>query len=84
MSEHENNVIQQCVDEIWKEYDRDQNGYLDKEECKKFILSCVEEMKGVPAPAGDLDFDECFASIDIDANGNISKGEMINLFKKVA
>ena len=84
MSDNENNLIQQCIDEIWQEYDKDKNGYLDKEECKKFILSTVDEMKGTPMPQGELDFDNCFDEIDTDDSGNISKAEMINLFKKVA
>lgn len=77
-------MLKQCIDEIWQEYDKDYNGYLDKEECKRFILSTVDEMKGTPMPDGDLDFDNCFSEIDTNNSGHISKDEMINLFKKVA
>ena len=84
MSDNENKMIQECIDEIWQEYDRDNNGYLDKDECKKFILSTVDEMKGVPLPKGELDFDSCFDEIDTDNSGHISKEEMVNLFRKVA
>ena len=30
-------VIQKCVDEIWSKYDDDNNGFLDKDETKKFV-----------------------------------------------
>ena len=30
-------VIRKCVDDIWAEYDKDNSGYLDKDEAKKFV-----------------------------------------------
>ncbi len=30
-------VINKCVDDIWREYDKDNSGELDREETKKFV-----------------------------------------------
>ena len=32
-------IIMSCIDEIWNQYDDDQSGYLDKEECFNFIIN---------------------------------------------
>ena len=84
MSDSENIMIQNCIDEIWQEYDIDHNKFLDKEESKKFILSIVDEMKGTLMPQVDLDFERCFNQIDNKKSGQISKAEMVNLFKMIA
>ena len=31
-------VIKNCIDSIWDKYDDDDSGYLDKQECFKFIM----------------------------------------------
>ena len=37
-------VIAKCVEDIWREYDRDNSGSLDKEETKTFVLNTLQEM----------------------------------------
>ena len=64
-------ILKECVDEIWTHYDTDGNGTLDKEECKKFIMSAVEEMGVGPDNEvfTDKDFEECFSKVDADGSG---------------
>ena len=37
-------VISKCVDEIWTKYDDDGNGYLDKDETKRFVKDTLRDM----------------------------------------
>ena len=78
-------VISQCVEDIWKEYDTDKNGTLDKEEARSFINKTLLAMEGPEkADYTDEDFAACFAEFDKDKSGTIDKGEMAQFIKKVA
>ena len=35
-------ILKNCIDAIWKKYDVDDTGYLDKEECFMFIMESVK------------------------------------------
>ena len=37
-------VIDQYIKDIWKLFDDDNNGYLDKDECKAFIKKMLDEV----------------------------------------
>ena len=37
-------VLSMCIEVIWKKYDLDGNGYLDKEETRSFIQEAIEEI----------------------------------------
>ena len=76
------NVISKCVDEIWSKYDDDGNGYLDKEETKRFVQDTLADMDA--ASFNDDDFDQCFREFDKDGSGTIEKGEMVQFIKQVA
>ena len=79
-------VIAKCVDDIWSEYDTDNNNYLDRTECHRFILTTITEFAG-PEAAGkvsEADFIEAFNFFDIDRNGRIEKSEMVRFIRKVA
>ena len=76
-------VISKCVDEIWSKYDDDGNGYLDKEETKKFVQDTLSDMAD-GAGFNDEDFDTCFKEFDKDGSGTIEKGEMVQFIKSVA
>ena len=76
-------VIAKCVDDIWKEYDKDGNGNLDKEETKAFVKKTLTEMAGGDEFSED-DFDACFKEFDKDGSGTIEKDEMAVFIKKVA
>ena len=82
-------ILLECVEQIWNEYDKDKSGYLDKAECKDFIMSTVDEMEGIPMPSAEGDgpeeeFEKCFSEVDRDGNGKISKEEMLGFIKRVA
>ena len=76
-------VISKCVDDIWKEYDKDNSGELDRAETKKFVENTLKEMHdhGV---FSEEDFDACFREFDTDNSGTIEKDEMSKFIKKVA
>jgi len=38
-------ILEVCIEEIWSQYDTDNSGTLDREECKEFILSTIREMQ---------------------------------------
>ena len=35
-------IIKNCIEEIWNQYDDDESGYLDKEECFNFIIDSFD------------------------------------------
>ena len=75
-------VIKKCVEDIWKEYDKDNSGTLEKPEAKKFVKATLDDMRS--GEFSDADFDECFKEFDADGSGAISKEEMSAFIKKVA
>merc|ERR1739844_840068 len=77
------NVIGKCVDEIWSKYDDDNNGYLDKQETKRFVQDTLADMAD-GAGFNDDDFDQCFREFDKDGSGTIERGEMVQFIKQVA
>ena len=76
-------VIQKCVEDIWRDYDKDQSGELDKEETKTFVLNTLQEM-GDQGEFSEADFDACFNEFDKDGSGTIEKEEMAIFIKRVA
>lgn len=74
------------IEDIWKNYDKDNNGTLDKEETRNFTKSTLMQMNDYSESQGftNADFDECFKDFDKDGNGVISKREMKIFIKKVA
>ena len=76
-------VIKKCVEDIWKEYDKDNSGALDKDETKKFVKNTLNEMNDSGEFSED-DFDACFREFDKDGSGTIEKDEMALFIKKVA
>eukprot|EP00347_Sterkiella_histriomuscorum_P018667 403344636 len=78
-----NKIIEKAVDDIWKTYDKDNSGFLDKDEAKFFVKTTLTEM-GENGEFDDDDFEACFAAFDEDGSGTISKDEMVAFIKKVA
>lgn len=76
-------IIENCIDDIWKNYDKDNSGFLDKDETKAFVKNTLTEM-GESGDFGEGDFDACFKEFDKDGNGTISRDEMKIFIKKVA
>ena len=76
-------VIKRCVDDIWRDYDADGSGELDKEETRKFVFDTLKEMSDDCQFSYD-DFEKCFMEFDADSSGTIEKDEMVVFIKKVA
>ena len=76
-------VINKCVEDIWKEYDKDNSGALDKEETKKFVKNTLSKMS-VSGAFPVEDFHACFSEFDKDGSGTIEKDEMAIFIQKVA
>ena len=76
-------VIKRCVDDIWRDYDEDESGELDKEETRNFVFDTLKEMSDDFQFNID-DFEKCFKEFDADGSGTIEKHEMVIFIKKVA
>ena len=76
-------IIEKCVDDIWKEYDKDNSGALDKEETKLFVKNTLGEIND-NGDFSEEDFDACFKEFDKDGSGTIEKDEMALFIKRVA
>ena len=76
-------VIGNCVDDIFAIYDVDNSGSLDKEETKKFIIKTLAEVTSAD-DFSEEDFDLCFWEFDKDGSGTIEKDEMAEFIKNVA
>ena len=75
-------IIQEAVNQIWDQFDKDKSGALDKEETKAFVTATLTET-GQGSFTAD-EFTECFASFDKNGDGSISKQEMVAFIKQVA
>ncbi|EQC28756.1 hypothetical protein SDRG_13440 [Saprolegnia diclina VS20] len=69
-------TIDQCVDTIWSAYDRDDSGYLDKIETRKFVNTLIAEYEKDGDVVPPVNFEECFTAFDVDGNGLLSRKEM--------
>ena len=78
-----NAIINKNVEDIWDQYDKDGNGYLDKNEAKLLVLDSLKLM-GESTQIDQKEFDEVFKMFDKDGNGTIDKGEMASFIRKVA
>ena len=83
MSSEIDEVIDNCIDDIWSTYDKDNSGYLDKAETRLFIKNTMCEM-GESGEFSEVDFEKCFKEFDKDGSGTISKDEMKIFIRKVA
>ena len=71
------------VNQIWVEYDDDENGWLDKEEMRAFVQDMLVEC-GLITNYTDNDFERVFTQFDTDGDGKISKPEMLAFIKRVS
>ena len=76
-------VIANCVDDIWAIYDVDNSGYLDKDETRNFVKKTLHDMSD-SGEFSEEDFDACFKEFDKDGSGTIEKDEMAEFIKNVA
>ena len=67
------------VEEIWKKYDTNNSGVLEKDQGKAFLMAELSSMTGV-AP-GDEELERNFNIIDEDASGSLDKEEVLKFLK---
>ena len=70
------------IDDVWEKFDADQNGFLDKDEAKKFldeISKIIDEERGKYYNKDN--FETLFEEYDEDNNGYLSKSEMAQFIK---
>lgn len=74
-----------CVNDIWAEFDKDGNGFLDREETKAFVARTLGTLQGGVdnAEFNEEAYTETFNTFDVDQTGKISKNEMSAFIKKV-
>ncbi len=78
-------ALMTTVEEIWSEWDKDGNGYLDKSEMKGFITATMKQANpDHSAEISDEEFTKIFAEFDIDGSNTIEKDEMAVLVKRMA
>ena len=61
------------IAEIWKKYDTDNSGKLEKDEAFRFMSDCMKELTGDEQTEEDLE--NHFAKMDVDKSGDIDKEE---------
>ena len=67
------------VDEIWKEYDTNNSGVLEKEQAYEFLRKSLTEMAGKEPTQEEVKRN--FETIDADANGVLDKEEVQRFLK---
>ena len=75
-------IIRNCVEDIWDEFDDDGNGYLDKDETLAFVKRQLLEM-GESTDFSLFDFEACFKQHKDNDEGLVTKEEMIEFISKV-
>ena len=85
------------VRSIWKTYDQDGNGVLDRDEAKQFMREMMSEIVMIQ-PKDDYDddgttpaqnefdedgFSQIFTTLDADNSGTISQDEMVDYLKNI-
>lgn len=76
-------VVQNTIQEIWDNFDKDKSGFLDKNEAKQFVKSTLMEV-GDNGEFSETEFEKCFKEFDKDGNGKITKEEMKAFIMRVA
>jgi calmodulin len=68
------------VKKVWSVYDKDNNGYLDKDELKSFIkdLNVFMEMIGMALTENEIE--ELIAITDQNGDGNVDYEEFARVF----
>ena len=77
--------IQQTVDGIWAEYDKDNSGALDKAETLALLSQAMNDMEGVEGTrTDDKEFNALWTAFGKKDTDTIEKDEMAALFMKFA
>lgn len=73
-------IIDRCIGEVLKEFDRDRNGVLNRRETLHFIKKTLAELHEDEKFTSES-FTALFDSFDTNKSGNLSKKELRELIK---
>jgi Ca2+-binding EF-hand superfamily protein len=78
-------IIEEGVEKIWADYDKDNSGELDKEECERFVKDMLESCGGTfDKETYDKMFSECIdKGGDKGGDGKVDKKEMVAFIKEI-
>ena len=82
-SSNQNVDFEALADQLWKEYDDDNTGSLDKEETWEFVKLSLSKLWADFQLSPEA-FDKVFAVLDADGSGTIEKGEMVEFLRQLA
>ena len=83
LSSIQDDALGVAVDKMWATYDADGNGYLDRDETKRFVMDTLKSM-GTTDEISDADLDAAFNEFDTDKSGKITKDNMIAYMRRAA
>ena len=69
------------VEDLWKKFDTDGNGYLDKNETKAFVIETLGSAGFGSNDFTQEQFDEVWVTLDTDKSGKIEKPEMLKFLR---
>ena len=76
--------VQKAIDLIWDEHDKNNDGFIDKQEAKEFVKHTLQYLdSSILAEFDGSKFDKGFRKFDKDGNGVIQKREMSNFVLEV-
>ena len=76
-------VIREFVEDLWTEYDKDNSGYLQKEEVRELVQKTLSEVGAADTFSEDM-FEELYAkSFDGDADEKVTLEEMIKFMRTI-
>ena len=67
------------IDEIWRLFDENQNGKLEKDEAKVFLRAILKQVNG--STPTNKEIKRNFVKMDLDRSGDIDKEEALKYLK---
>ena len=81
-AEADANEWEQIIENLWNEYDKDNSGYLDKEEMMPLAKAALAQI-GYNQEVDPAVCDAFFAEVDSDGNGQVDKDELMKFMKSL-
>ena len=75
-------ALESWLDDIWRTYDADDDGEIDKGELKRWIDHTLK-VGGIKFPYSKYDLDEVFDKIDITETGRLTRAEMRQFLRSI-
>lgn len=75
--------LRKAVENLFRKYDTDNSGYLEKAEVEKIIRAALEQLEGTRETRME-EVNRLIEKGDQNKDGRISKDELLSLFQKVA